>query len=304
MKRPLMTVLLLLVTPVLAQITVEHELGTLELAATPQRIIGLENSFTDALLQLGVTPVGVTRDENPLPILDALTEGIPSVGSRAEPNLEALISLEPDLIIADLARHQDLYPQLSQIAPTIVLNSLYGSYEDILAQFKLIGDIVGQPERAEERLAEHRRILEEAKAMTDQDAGGLVAAVTYPGGFTVHSSKSFVGSLFERLGRQNLVEPLGDETQFEMSLEGLAAINPPALVIFRYADEETPVDEWENTSVWKSLQAVKTGRVYLFDRDNWTRARGLTALNASLKEAAESGLLADQPAPGGSEAKH
>jgi ABC-type Fe3+-citrate transport system substrate-binding protein len=288
---------LLFTAVVHAQTTIEHALGTTTFDAPPGRIVTLEYSFTDALINLGVTPAGITQDANPLPILDVHTEGVPTVGSRAQPNLEAIIALEPDLIIADLTRHRDLYEQLSRIAPTVVFNSLRGSYEDILAQVEIIGEIVGQADTARALVAEHREAFAAAAASVSPDAGGFVAGVAYPGGFTVHSSQSFIGSLLERLGRRNLVAPQGIDTQFELSLEGLAALNPSTIIIFQYAREraETPIYEWSQTGVWQSLEAVKNDRVYVFDRDNWTRARGLLALAAVLDEAQQSGLLADAP---------
>lgn len=288
-------VLVVLGAPAFAQQSIIHELGTTEVPSNPTRIIGLEFSFTDALLRLGVTPAGVPRDANPLPLLDALTEGIPSVGTRAQPNLEAIAAAQPDLIIADLTRHAAIYDQLSLIAPTLVFNSLRGSYEDILSQFQTIGDIVGKSAEAAQIIAAHRTAFEQARANTNPDAPGFLAAVAYSTGFTVHSTESFSGSLLVRLGRRNIVEPVNGETQFEMSLEGLAALDPATIVIFRYRHETTPVDEWSDTALWQSLQAVRNDRVYVFDRDNWTRARGLLALQAVFDEANASGLLADEP---------
>lgn len=293
------TLAVLVGTAAAQPVTVVHELGTVEIATTPQRVIGLEFSFTDTLLRLGATPVGVPRDANPLPLLDVLTEGIPTVGTRAAPNLEAIVALQPDLIIADLTRHAAIYDQLSLIAPTVVFNSLRGSYEDILEQFQIIGDILGKSAEAKALVDEHLAAFEQARANTDPNAGGFLAAVAHPTGFTVHSTASFSGSMLVRLGRTNVVEPQNGESQFEMSLEGLAALDPHAIVIFRYRHETTPVDEWATTAVWSSLQAVRSGRVYVFDRDNWTRARGLLAMQAMFDEANASGLLADEPAAEG-----
>lgn len=46
-----------------------------------------------------------------------------SVGTREQPNLEVISSLQPDLIIADAERHKGIYKDLQQIAPTIVLKA-------------------------------------------------------------------------------------------------------------------------------------------------------------------------------------
>ncbi|HNR00534.1 MAG TPA: ABC transporter substrate-binding protein [Trueperaceae bacterium] len=279
-------------------VTVAHERGELTFDAVPTRVVALEFSFVDALLNMGVTPVGVARDANPLPIIDALTEGVPSVGTRAAPNLEAIVALAPDLIIADLTRHGDLYDQLSAIAPTLLFNSLRGSYEDVLTQYVEIGRVFGRGAQAEADVAAHRAAYAEAAASA-ADSGKFVAAVDFANGFTAHSNASFVGSLLEMVGRTNALEPNGGETQFSLSLDGLAAIDPEAIVVFRYAHETTSTDEWHESPVWQSLKAVQSGRVYVFDRDNWTSARGLMALDAILTEMTDSGFLTDQPAAPG-----
>lgn len=280
-------------------VTIPHERGELQLTQTPSRVVALEFSFVDALLGIGVMPVGVARDANPLPIIDVLTEGVPSMGTRAAPNLEAIVSVAPDLIIADLTRHAEMYEQLNAIAPTLLFNSLRGSYEDVLAQVELIGLAFGKGEQAAADVAAHRAAYQAAAEGTDRAAGPFVAAVDHANGFTVHSDQSFVGSLLEMLGRDNAVSPQEGETQFSLSLEGLAAIDPAAIVIFRYAHEVTASDGWSSSPVWQSLQAVQNDRVYVFDRDNWTRARGLLALAAILEDMQGSGFLADQPAAAG-----
>ena len=41
------------------------------------------------------------------------------MGTIAEPNLEAIAALQPELILPNKARHEDPYPRLAQIAPTV-----------------------------------------------------------------------------------------------------------------------------------------------------------------------------------------
>ena len=101
--------------------TVDHELGTLKLETAPKRVVALEYSFVDALLALGVEPVGMAKDDIPPYLADEVAD-IPSVGSRYELNLEAILALEPDLILADLSRNKELYGQISKIAPTAVFD--------------------------------------------------------------------------------------------------------------------------------------------------------------------------------------
>lgn len=72
-----------------------------------------------------------------------------SVGTREQPNLEVISSLQPDLIIADAERHKGIYKDLQQIAPTIVLKSRESTYQENLDSFKTIAKAVNKEDAAE-----------------------------------------------------------------------------------------------------------------------------------------------------------
>ena len=82
--------------------TVHDEHGTFTLDKTPQRIVVLELSFADALAAVNVSPVGIADDNDAtriLPEVRAHLKPWQSVGTRAQPSLEAISALKPDLII-------------------------------------------------------------------------------------------------------------------------------------------------------------------------------------------------------------
>ena len=108
--------LLVLSRLALAQIQVRHDLGTLSLGAPAKRVVVLEYSFLDTLIALGVPPVGAAigtqgGDRGVPPYLRSRVVGVTSVGSRAVPSLEAILALQPQVIIADTFVHRDLIPQ-------------------------------------------------------------------------------------------------------------------------------------------------------------------------------------------------
>ncbi len=68
----------------------------------------LELSFADALAAVDVSPIGIADDNDAkriLPEVRAHLKPWQSVGTRAQPSLEAIAALKPDLIIADSSRH-------------------------------------------------------------------------------------------------------------------------------------------------------------------------------------------------------
>src|SRR5690554_1223765 len=73
--------------------TVEHDMGSTEVPAEPERVVVLDSPHLDASLSLGVTPVGAVQasvDEGLPAYLGDRTEGIEIVGTIEEPNLEAI----------------------------------------------------------------------------------------------------------------------------------------------------------------------------------------------------------------------
>lgn len=269
--------LTLSLSPALA-VTVRTPSGPFTLPGKAARVVALEYSFLDTLIALGVKPVGAALgtqggDRGAPPYLRARALDVTSIGSRAQPNLEAILSVKPDLILADNFVHKDLLSPLGKLAPTAALQSRRGSYEEIMQGVLTIGRLVGQEARAQTLVDEQARLLAKSRAFARAKAPGVVLAVSTENSLTLHSTESFVGSLIEKLGRQNLVKPRDGQTQFEVSLEGLAALNPPTLVLFTALDEKPLVREWARNPLWQKLSAVQRGRVYEFDRDLWTRAR-------------------------------
>ncbi|MFC4456160.1 ABC transporter substrate-binding protein [Deinococcus sonorensis] len=301
MRRLLLLTSLLL--PTAAAIAVPHERGTLTLPAPARRVVALEYSFLDTLLALGVRPVGAALgtqggDRGAPPYLKARLSGITSTGSRAQPSLEAIAATRPDLILADAFVHQDSVAPLNRLAPTGVFQSRRGSLDDLNAQTLAIGQLVGREAAARRILEEQQALLRKARAFTRKGAPPFVAAVATPTSLTLHTTGSFVGSYLEAVGRKNQLPVKAGQTQYEVSLEGLVALNPQTLVLFTAPDERPITDTWRQSPLWQRLAAVQRGRVYVFNRDNWTRGRGPLALRLMAAETIQSRFLQDQ-APSG-----
>lgn len=88
-------------------VTIEHALGSTTISAPPQRVFTIGWSDQDAVLALGVQPVGTTEwfNEQPGAIFpwatSAATGPTPEIVSNAgEINFEKVASLQPDLILA------------------------------------------------------------------------------------------------------------------------------------------------------------------------------------------------------------
>lgn len=261
--------------PATATHTIEHELGTTEISGTPQRVVALEFSFVDSLLVLGVDPVGIADDEDESRVTQLAGADLDyeSVGTRSEPNQEVIASLSPDLIIADLDRHSAVYEQLSAIAPTIVLNSREGSYEDIRDGVVTIADALGDKAEGEDALAAHDEAMEDyAAQIPDDEPRTFQLGVARDDSLRLHTSSSFDGAVLDRLGLSVAVQ--SDEPYEDVNLERIAAVDPGVLLIATDADNPITT-QWAENPVWTGMTASVDGSTYDVDRNVFTRFRGL-----------------------------
>jgi iron complex transport system substrate-binding protein len=264
--------------------TIKHEMGETEIKNTPKKIVTLELSFVDSLNALGIKPIGISDDNKKDMITKLVGQEMDytSVGTREQPNLEVISSLQPDLIIADAERHKGIYKDLQQIAPTIVLKSRESTYQENLDSFKTIAKAVNKEDAAEKRLSEHEKTIKELKAKLTVDSNMTVLpAVVRDTSFQAHTSSSYDGELLERMGLKNAIQQ--EQPHAEMNLEQLVEIDPDVLLL---ANNEGKLltDEWKDNPLWKDLKAVKSGQVYSVDRDLWTRYRGVVSAEAIAKD--------------------
>ena len=195
-------------------LSVKHERGTLDLSAPAKRVVALEYSFVDTLLALGVTPVGAALgtqggDRGAPPYLRARTTKIVTTGSRAQPSLEAIAGLRPQLILADAFVQGELYPQLAKLAPTAAFQSRRGSLEDLNAQTLAIGQLVGREAAAQQLLTRSAGPDSKAKAFSKKGAPRFRGRRGHAQSVHGAHQPSFVGSFLEALGRKNALSPKG-----------------------------------------------------------------------------------------------
>lgn len=262
---------------------VNHTFGSLTMNGTPRRIVALEYSFVDALLNVGVKPVGFADDRDAtriLPQYRAKLAGYTSVGLRATPNLETISSLNPDLIIADADRHRNIYRQLERIAPTIVLDSLRQAYLPNLHSAVVIGQAVNRCGAMIARLKRHRANMAKiANVIPDTEQRNAMFAVSARTIFNMHNSGAYTPTVLASLGlKATVAKASGKDAAVDqgLTLETLFTMNPDILFIADQG-EGTVSDGWQSNPIWQQLKAVRTNRVYYVEPNLWSRWRGISA---------------------------
>jgi len=112
---------------------VEHPAGTTCVPDEMQRLVTLDGVSFEYAIALGLDPIATVRSELQTSLSALLTDAV-DVGTTGEPNLEKILDLKPDLIVG-LDFYQDIYPQLTQMAPTLLVNFEHsGQWQDTFLQ--------------------------------------------------------------------------------------------------------------------------------------------------------------------------
>ncbi|MGV3041944.1 ABC transporter substrate-binding protein [Staphylococcus rostri] len=280
-------------------VEVKHDGGTTKIEKEPKKVVALEYSFVDALVALGVKPVGIADDGDKKNIIEPIRDKVgdyKSVGDRKQPNLEVISQLKPDLIIADSNRHKGNYEQLSKIALTILLPSLDSDYKQNLEAFKTIGKALSKEDEADKRLDEHKEKIEkyEKEITMDKDKKVLPAVISQSG-LLAHSDKSYVGQFLHELGfKEALTKDVADQLPeylnapyLNMNSEQLADVNPERMFVMVNGEDDPFYAKMKEDKVWNDLDAVKNDRVHVVDRLTWAKFRGLISSEEIAKELAE-----------------
>lgn len=251
---------------------VKHAMGESEVPANPKRVVVLDTGELDIALALGVKPVGavIAGAESDFPeYLHGKTDGITTVGTVTQPNLEAIAALQPDLIISSKMRHEKIYDTLSEIAPTVFAERTGYTWKE---NVKLYGEALGKSREAEEAMAAYYKRLEEFKAaMGDRLAKTRVSLIrSLPDHVRIYMVGSFSGTILKDAG---LPRPAGHDKDvtFERGTEErIPEMGGDVIFTMYYGREQgESLSRVFKNPLWSQLDAVKAGRVYEMEDGIW-----------------------------------
>ncbi|UCM88709.1 ABC transporter substrate-binding protein [Streptomyces marincola] len=273
--------------------TVETAMGPVEVPERPERVVVLDTAELDSAITLGVTPVGAVRTDTGTMFLDYLPqdrlEGIENVGVIAQPDLEAIHELDPDLILGSKVRDEQRYDELSQIAPTVFTENVGAPWQE---NFLLHAEALGASAEAEEVVARYEaRAAEVTEAVGGPEAAARteVSMVRFiEGGNTrLYGEENFIGTILSDvgLGRPAVVDEAEDGFAVEVSPEQVDRAD--ADIVF-YTSYGAPDASGEEAAVggplWEGLSAVREGRAFRVDDQLWFLGIGYTAAGHILDE--------------------
>lgn len=257
---------------------VRHAMGETTLEAPPQRIVTLDPGELDAAVQLGFAPVG-SAEYGSYKLADYVLEAIGDitlVGTVAEPDLEAIIGLQPDLILSSKLRHAELYETLAQIAPTVFAERPGVSFKQNL---KLYAQATGAEAAAAEVVGRYEARVRALNAALPTPRPSVSIVQMRPDGIRFYQTANFLGVVLRDLGFPRGEGENVDAFAADLSEEQLGAFADGELIILAVVDdaENTYAAGVLDSPLWQQLPAVQAGQVLQVDSAVWIGGVGYGA---------------------------
>ncbi|CAH1197613.1 putative siderophore-binding lipoprotein YfiY [Paenibacillus plantiphilus] len=254
--------------------------GEIEVPAKPARVVVLHNGALDDLLALGVKPVGapsIVSVNASFPAYLPGTDGISNIGTVDQPSLEAVQALKPDLIIGIKASHEAIYDKLSQIAPTVFVETLGETWKDNL---RIHADAVGLSEKGKELLAVYdERTQQLKKAIGDRIAETEISLFRpRDNGIQIYLTKPFAAGILADSGLPRPEAQREDAFSRNITEESIADLDGDAIFWFS-RDTAYFEEKVEKSPLWATLKAVQGKKVYHVDWETWMSGNGIQAAN-------------------------
>lgn len=272
---------------------VTHAMGQTQVPLQAQRVVTLFQGATDSVVALGIRPVGVVdawSGQPTYPYLRQALYGVTHLGLETQPNLEQIVALKPDLIIGSRFRHEKIYPQLQQIAPTVLTDNVY----DFQRTLELTGAATGRDAKAkalwqqwQQKIAAFRLRLQSRVADWPLTASVLDVRADH---LRLYLQHSFAGQVLTSIGfALPTVKSAGWGIKIKTK-ESLPAANADVFFVIKDSDQSAVAhnyDVWRSHPIWKVLKAPRRNQVYEVNKITWLLSGGILGANLMLDQLAE-----------------
>ena len=251
--------------------TIEYLGQSYEAPAKVDKIIAASLEAMEDSAALGIKPVGViSTDGSSIPkYLEKELEGATVVGSKKEPSAEAMLALDPDVILGTSKFDETQMANFNKVATAFPYSHISTNWKENLT---LLGQLAGKEKEAQEAIANYESTLAEAKDkiansdLKDKD----VLLIRVRGGLAVYPEAVYFNpSLYEDLGLKvpKGLAALQAKAETKITYETLAEWNPDVILLQFAEDENTEnpalLDEILNNPIFKSVKASQDNQVYV-----------------------------------------
>lgn len=197
-----------------------------------------------------------------------LFQDLPVVGNNGEHYPEEIISVDPDVIVMSAYDDSDAdsLQEMTGIPVVVVPGSDHMMNEGAYETFRIMGELYGKEDRAQELLDYMDSIKEDLETRTadvaeEDKPTAYVAGVSYKGAHGFEGTEAGYGP-FAAINAKNLADETGQTGPFDIDLEQVLAWDPDVIFVDFNGLDLVNEDYASNPDYYEQLTAVQEGRVY------------------------------------------
>lgn len=269
-----------------AEREIKHFMGTTKVKGTPQRVVALTSESTEAVLALGITPVGAVmsglgKAGDPWhPHIKEKMKDAVDLGDENQPNVELIAGLKPDLILGTKGRQgqEKVYAQLSAIAPTVFSEDLVGKWK---INFTLYADALNKKAEGDKLMADFDKKIEDAKGKLGDKTKMQVSVARFVAGKTrLYLKDTFSGVVLSQLGFARPASQDIDEFKKDITKEMMSEMDGDVLFywIGDYSGDGSAnkyTEEWMKDPLYQNLNVAKNKKAFQVDEVIWNVGGGI-----------------------------
>ncbi len=235
------------------------------------KVVCLYGSYADAWLSAGGTLAGVTEDAVKERGLDV--GGAQLVGTVKEPNTEAVIALDPDLVIlsTDIAAHNDIRDVLENAGLACAFFRV-DTFEDYAFLMKQFCSVTGRQDLIEDQVEKVSAQISDVvgKAAGAGSSPDVLLIRAFSTGMKAKTDDELAGAILKDLGAHNIA--LDHPSMLEdLSLEEVIRSDPDFIFVTTMGSEEKALEYLDSViaenPAWQELSAVKNGNYVILPKD-------------------------------------
>lgn len=242
----------------------------------PQRIISIAPSATEILFVIGAGSrviADTTYCDYP-PVAARLKK----IGGYTNPQVERIVALKPDLVVGARGNPLDILNQIQSLKLTVAALDEEGNIDQVLETIRLIGKVVGEEKGAnalvKRLIARRKAVTDKTDKLSEQQRPRVLFLFDTEGLFSAGKG-SFIDELIRLAGGQNIAAK-SKVPWPELSMESVVADDPQVILVLAGHGTRHPLTSatalanLRKKSQWKSVTAVKKGRVVVVGDDEMT----------------------------------
>lgn len=240
---------------------VDSNKKTITIEKEPQRVVSISPNVTETIFALGQGKKLVGRTD----YCDYPREAskVTSVGEIVKPNIEKIIELKPDVVLASDIVSKDVVKKLEDLKIKVIVISGVENFNGVYDSITKIGKIVNANSKAKNIIIGMKYKVEIVKHKVKFAKKPSVYYVVSYGkmGDYAATKDTFIGDM---IGMAGGVNAASDATGWKYSIEKLVQKNPDILICPKFYDYKKGI---ESTIGYKDLKAVKTGKLLEIDNN-------------------------------------